>query len=448
MKNKTWIVLQREYLTRVKKKSFIVMTLLMPLLLLLFMIAPILLNKIDSKEVRKIAVVDQSGLFLNTFKESDELKFHYEPVDKLDELKADVKKADYYALLQVPGNVYTSNRAILFSNRQVTADVEDGIRKQMERIMTKDKRDKMIADLKIPDLEQRFNNTFTTVKLNSVKISEGGKTAKGSSGLANAIGFATGILIYMFLIMFGQMVMMSIMEEKTNRIVEVIVSSVKPFQLLVGKIVGVAFVGLTQIVLWVVLSTAILFGVKSYFTVSNADMQATQDLMAQTSPMGGQTAQIDNKAMAEIFEVIEGIDFTTIIGAFIIFFIGGYLLYSSLFGAVGAAVDAQEDANQFMMPIMMPIFISFMIMVLVVKNPDGPLALWGSIIPFTSPIVMMARIPFGVPMWQMILSISVLMLSIVGAIWMASKIYRTGILMYGKKITWKELFKWVRYKNY
>lgn len=449
MQNKTWIVLQREYLTRVKKKSFIILTFLMPLLFSSFIFIPILLDKLDTPEVNTIAVADQSGLFMNSFKESKSQKYHYIDPNTFEETKNKMKENNYYALLLIPQNIYTSNSAILYSDRQITIDTEQSMRRQLEGLMEKDKRAKLIEELRIPDLEQRLRNTNTSVKINSVKISEDGKAKKSSAGLASAIGGVTGFLIYLFLIMFGQMVMASIMEEKTNRIVEVIVSSVKPFQLLVGKIVGVALVGLTQIIMWVLLSGILLFAAKTYFIGGDMDIEQAQSLMTQSAGVDmAQVQQMGGEKAQEIFEIISGIDFFSIIGGFAFFFIGGYLLYSSFFGAIGAAVDAQEDAQQFMLPIMLPIIISFMMMMIVVKNPDGALAFWGSMIPFTSPIVMMARIPFGVPAWEMALSMILLVASIIGAIWVAAKIYRTGILMYGKKVSWKELFKWLRYKNY
>ncbi len=450
MKNKTFIVLQREYLTRVKKKSFIILTFLMPVLMLSFIFIPILLEKFDKKEVNTIAVVDQTMLFMNALPESEFMKFHYVEPSKFEETRDNLAESEYYALLLIPQNIYTTNKAILYSDRQVTMDNESSIRRKLELLIEKDKRNQLITELQVPDLETRLKATETSIKLNSVKMSEDGKAQKSSAGFASAIGGITGFLIYIFLIMFGQMVMMGVMEEKTNRIVEVIISSVKPFQLLFGKIVGIALVGLTQIVLWVVLSGILVFAAKAYF-LSGAPEQLTeaQNLMSQGAGVGAeQVQQFSNGKAQEIFEIIGSINFPLIIGAFAFFFIGGYLLYSSFFGAVGSAVDAQEDAQQFMFPIMLPIIISFMMMITVVKNPDGPIAFWGSMIPFTSPIVMMARIPYGVPGWQLALSMCILIASIVGAIWMAAKIYRTGILMYGKKITWKELAKWVRYKNY
>ncbi|TKG91169.1 ABC transporter permease [Puteibacter caeruleilacunae] len=447
--NKTFIVLQREYLTRVKKKSFILLTFLMPLIMVSFIFVPILLEKVDKKEIQTIAVVDQSGEFQDAFKDNSYMKFQYVDPGKLEETRNDLKKNNFYALLQIPANIYTSNEALLFSDRQITMDIERGIRNKLESIMEKTKRDKLITELSIPDLEKRLASTKTSISINSSKISEDGKAQKSSAGLASIIGGITGFLIYMFLIMFGQMVMAGVMEEKSNRIVEVIVSSVKPFQLLVGKIVGIALVGLTQIVMWVILSVGLVFVAKAYFTTGGDGLAEAQNLMAQNAAMGGeQMQQFSNAKAQEVFEIISGINFPLIIGAFVFFFIGGYLLYSSFFGAIGAAVDAQEDAQQFMFPIMLPIIISFMMMISVVRNPDGPLAFWGSMIPLTSPIVMMARIPYGVPLWELALSMSILLASIVGAIWVAGKIYRTGILMYGKKASWKELLKWLRYKNY
>jgi ABC-2 type transport system permease protein len=249
----------------------------------------------------------------------------------------------------------------------------------------------------------------------------------------------------MFIFIYGSMVMQGVMEEKQSRIVEVIISSVKPFQLMMGKIVGIALVGLTQLAFWVILGSAIYSGSKSFYP-NHTQPQQIQSVMAQGQDAAQQAAPQMDK-MQEVFSMFDTINFPLIIGCFIFFFVGGYLLYSSMFAAVGSAIDTQEDAQQFIMPITLPIILSIIVMMSAIKNPEGPIAFWFSIIPFTSPIVMMARIPFGVPAWQLALSMVLLVVTFVGMVWMAGKIYRTGILMYGKKPSWKEIGKWLMYKS-
>lgn len=257
----------------------------------------------------------------------------------------------------------------------------------------------------------------------------------------------TAFIIYTFIVIYGAQVMSGVVQEKTNRIVEVIISSVKPFELMMGKIIGIALVGLTQFLMWVVLSAAILFGVSS--AVSKDIDPNTFDKIQNASQMGMQTSSLpNNEATAKLQEVmtaINGLDFVQIITLFIIYFLGGYLLYASLFAAIGSAVDNETDTQQFSFPIMIPIMFAIYAGIFSAENPDGPLAFWCSMIPFTSPIVMMVRLPFDVPFWQIALSIGILILSFIGTTWMAGKIYRTGILMYGKKVSWKEMWKWLRY---
>jgi len=253
-------------------------------------------------------------------------------------------------------------------------------------------------------------------------------------------------MIYMFIFIYGTMVMQGVMEEKQSRIVEVIISSVKPFQLMMGKIVGIAFVGLTQFAIWVFLGFAIISATRSFYPAST-HAQQIQDVMAQSQDAVQKAGASQADTMQEILSMIDTINFPLIIGCFIFFFIGGYLLYSSMFAAVGSAIDAQEDAQQFMLPITLPIILSILVLMSAIKSPEGPIAFWFSMIPFTSPVVMMARIPFGVPAWQLALSMFLLVATFIGMVWVAGRIYRTGILMYGKKPSWKEIGKWLTYKS-
>jgi ABC-2 type transport system permease protein len=279
-------------------------------------------------------------------------------------------------------------------------------------------------------------------------LGEEGKAVKSSTEIAMAIGYAAGFLIYMFVFIYGTMVMRGVMEEKSNRIVEVIISSVKPFQLLFGKIIGIGLVGLTQIAIWITLTIAITTGVTTF-----ARNQTTPTAAQSQSVMAGSgIQQIANNPEAqnkvvEIIGMIGNLNIPLIVFALFFYFICGFILYASLMGAIGSAVDSDEDAQQMMLPVMMPLIFSIIILFAVAKNPEGPLAFWASMIPLTSPVIMMVRIPFGASAWEIILSMGLLLATILGTIWMAGKIYRTGILMYGKKVNLKEIVKWLFYKN-
>jgi len=284
--------------------------------------------------------------------------------------------------------------------------------------------------------------SHTEIDLKTIKWAENGKDKEGSAELALTIGMLSAFIIYMFIVIYGAQVMNGVVQEKTNRIVEVMISSVKPFELMMGKIIGIAMVGLTQFLMWVILTGVISAAVGSLF-VGSIDVNS----MHQMGQVGMQTAPVNAmpSEMQSLFTALSGVNYFQIVGLFIVYFLGGYLLYASLFAAVGSAVDNETDTQQFSMPIMLPIIFAIYAGIFAAQNPDGPLAFWCSMIPFTSPIVMMVRLPFDVPVWQILLSLTILILSFVGTTWMAGKIYRTGILMYGKKVSWKELWKWLKY---
>jgi ABC-2 type transport system permease protein len=272
-------------------------------------------------------------------------------------------------------------------------------------------------------------------------VNEKGDSVKSSTEIAMGAGYVAGFIIYMFVFMYGAMVMRGVMEEKTSRIVEVIISSVKPMQLMFGKIVGIGLVGLTQLLFWVIILTILITAIPA-FLGGEEMMQQSQNMMAAQAAAGG-----DNNAVLKGIEMVSNLNLPLILGTFLFYFLGGFLLYSSLMGAVGAAVNSEEETQQFMMPVTIPLIFSIIILFPLIKNPEGPLAFWASVVPFTSPVIMMARIPFGVPAWELILSMVVLVLSIWGTIWVAGRIYRTGILLYGKKVNLKEILKWITYKN-
>lgn len=452
--NKTLIIFKREYLTRVTKKSFLILTLLMPLLMAVLMFLPAYLATRDSKTENKVAVVDRSSLFLSELQDGTSTKFTYIPEEEYQQVKDNLAESGYYALLEIPQNILTVGKVLVYSDKQVNIDVKSHIDWQIENTLEKQKRAELVNRLGIPDLEEQMQNTNASISVETIKLGEDGTGKKSSTEIAMGIGYAIGFIIYLFVFMYGNMVMRGVLEEKQSRIVEVIISSVKPIQLMMGKILGIAAVGITQVLIWVVLMVGIFFGAKSFFLddeaiQSMADAQ-TSSIMAgagTNADVAAVTQTIEPSQAQQIFEQIEGINFPLIIGSFIVFFVLGYLLYSSLMAAVASAVDSEEDMQQFMLPVTMPLILAMVVLMNVIKNPEGSLAFWASHIPFTSPIIMMVRIPFGVAWWEILISMAILAVSTYGCVWMAARIYRTGILMYGKKPTWKELGKWLTFKS-
>lgn len=445
--NKTLLILKQEYLKRVKKKSFIILTLLVPFLFAGMFALIIFLSVNNDKEERTIAVYDESQLFLGELGQEGYTKYQFIPKEEYTDLRANLKASEFYALLYIPGNIYSTNTAQLFSVKQVPIELSEQIERKLSRFIENDKRRKVVEETQIPDLEDRLESTKTSVRLNTLKISETGETKKSSSAIAFIASYAMGFIIYFFVFMYGSMVMRGVMEEKKNRIIEVIISSVKPMQLMAGKIIGTALVGLTQVAIWVVLGVVAVAVVQGFFTPESAQ-QMGQNIMESQAAMNPAAAQVAGQnQVAEVLEMIGNLNLPLILFSFVFYFLVGYLMYSSLLGAIGAAVDSDEDAQQLVFPVTIPLILSIMLLFPIAKNPEGPVAFWGSIIPFTSPVAMLARVPYGIPAWELVLSMSLLILGTVGAIWAAAKIYRTGILMYGKKVNLKELIKWLRYKS-
>lgn len=446
--NKTLIILKREYLTRVTKKSFIITTLLVPIFMIAIMVVPAWLATRDDKQERTIAVYDESNLFLGQLGQEGYTKFHFIDENAYKQLRENLFGGEYYALLYIPGNIYTTSRAQLSSPKQVPFELAEQMERKLSQIIEADKRQKVIADAGVPDLDEKLAATRTRVSVNTLKVTEKGEEKKSSSMVAFITSYGMGFIIYFFVFMYGTMVMRSVMEEKKNRIVEVIISSVKPFELMSGKIIGTALVGLTQVAIWIVLVIAGLGIAKGFFTPESAQEMGQSILQSQQqmSPMQPDMSEAQNQ-FAEVLEMIGNLNIPLIIFGFVFYFIGGYLLYSSLMGAIGAAVDNDEDSQQLIFPVTFPLILSIIILFSIAKNPEGSVAFWASMIPFTSPICMLARIPYGVPTWELLLSMFLLVGSLIGIIWVAAKIYRTGILMYGKKVNLKELYKWLTYKG-
>lgn len=439
------LVLQREYLVRVKKKSFIIMTFLTPFLFVGFY-AAIIFIAIGSKDTKTVEVLDESRLFANQFKETDELKFRYITMS-LDSAKTAFKenKKGIDALVYIPEDVLDNPKNVrIYAEKNVSLDLKSDIEKTIER---------QIENIKLTEAgitRKIIEDARVNVKSETISLSAEGEKSS-SSGAATVIGGICAFLIYISVFVYGTQVMRGVTEEKTSRIVEVIISSVKPYQLMMGKIIGVALVGLTQFVLWILLTILLTTGAGYAFKDkmgdnTQAQMEQVQKNMPASSMGAAAVSAGNDNPVAEVLGAVESLNIPYIIACFLFYYLGGYLFYSALFGAVGAAVDNDADTQQFMLPITMPIVFSFIFAQMALRDPDGSLAFWTSIIPFTSPIVMMVRIPFGVPAWQLALSMVLLVLGFMGTIWLASRIYRVGILMYGKKVSYKELGKWIFYK--
>ena len=443
--NNTFLILKQEYLKRVKKKSFILLTILTPFLLAGVYGAVIYFSIKDDTEERSIAVYDESTLFLGQFDDSGTTKYTFIQKEEYNDLKANLKGSDYYGLLYIPADVYTNNRAQLISEKQLPIELAEQIERKLSRFIENDKRQKIINESGIPDLDEKLAQTRTSVKLSTLKLSESGEAKESSSVVAFIASYAMGFIIYFFVFMYGAMVMRSVMEEKKNRIIEVIISSVKPAQLMAGKVIGTVLVGLTQVAIWIVLGGIALIVVQGFFSPESVQ-QMGQSLMESQGGMNPAMAADQNK-VNEVMGMIANLPIPLILFSFLFYFLGGYLLYSALLGAVGAGVDNDEDSQQMVFPVTFPLILSIMMLFPIAKNPEGQLAFWTSIIPFTSPVAMMARVPYGIPTWELLLSMFLLIITTVGAIYAAAKIYRVGLLMYGKKVNLKELIKWLRYKN-
>ncbi len=436
------LIIKREYTTRVMKKSFILLTFLTPVLMVGMISLIVYLGSIKDDKIKTIVVVDRSDLYRNVLKDNESYIFQFsdESVENLKTKKDE--KSEFAALLYIGKDLSVdSTAAVLYSDKQVNLELKTYVSGLLNSYIEEQK----LASYNIPNLKEMVEKSSTDIDLKTIKWSDDGKDKEGSAELAIIIGMFTAFVIYMFIVVYGAQVMSGVVQEKTNRIVEVIISSVKPFELMMGKIIGIALVGLTQFFMWILLTVVILFGLSTVFAkdIDASSLQSMQELSQRTTqgmPTQGMPAEFQ-----DFMTALNGLDYVQIIGLFIVYFLAGYLLYASLFAAVGSAVDNETDTNQFTMPIMIPIIFAIYAGIFAAENPDGPLAFWCSMVPFTSPIVMMVRLPFGVPAWQLIVSISILILSFIGSTWVAAKIYRTGILMYGKKVTWKEMLKWLKY---
>ena len=435
--NKIGLIIRREYFTRVKKRSFIIMTFLGPILIAAVYIIPILLALHADNEKRTIAVVDQSHWFERQFVSTENQTFiRLDDID-IDSTKKLVQQGFFDIALFIPETqLNIPSSAVVYSMKQVPLTVESHIKEVMKNEIQVQK---LIAAGVDPDILESIK---TSINLTVIRMDEEGGEKETFTEIQFVLGMILAVLIYIFIMLFGGQVMQGVTEEKSSRIVEVIVSSVKPFQLMMGKIIGVSLVALTQFVMWILLTGVIYVGFSAAVGITHPEAISQGTVMTQEI---SNTNIMDNEAVQDVLNVVHSIDFGTIIVSFIVFFLLGYLLYATMFAAIGSLVDNNTDSQQFTLPVTVPLIIAIISAIYIVNDPDGSLAVWLSMIPFTSPVVMMVRIPFGVPIWQVVVSVVLLAGTFVGMTWVAAKIYRTGILMYGKKPTYKEIFKWLKY---
>lgn len=451
--NKVSTIIKREYLTRVRKKSFIIMTILAPLMMAALIVVMPLMMMSGDKDFKKIAIIeDQTTEFKGVIPDTKDVDFEYLTDTNIDDLKNNFDKAGYYAVLYISPKVL--NSPIIYSKKQPAIGLLDHISGSMEKVIEKNK----LREYNIENLDSILKQIRTQVKPVTKLVDEAGGTTETSTGISMVLAYIGGFLMYMLVFMFGAQVMRGVIEEKTSRVVEVIVSSVKPAQLMMGKIIGIALVGLTQFMIWIILTIGTVAILKTTVLKTTDMTEVTQTMtksvmegsQVQTQVPAGKSSTEMSPELAELSKFFDNAmnqNWLLIIFSFIFYFITGYLLYASVFAAIGSAVDNETETQQFMLPVTIPILLALMVAMGTMQNPESAVAFWFSLIPLTSPIVMMARIPFGVPAWQIILSMALMVITFIAFVWMAAKVYRTGILMYGKKTSWKEMWKWLRYSG-
>ena len=441
--SKTFLIIEREFTTRVKKKSFIIMTVLMPFVFAALVFVPMWLASIEDDEQSAVAVYDRTQEYQALFKNT--ATYCFEPVvdAQAPELYSDTTK--YLAVISITDNLVKNPKAVtIYSNKEVS----QGLLNYTQNLLNEQVRNEKLQASGIEGLDKIIDDIQSEITIPTVKRNAAGEASSSNTGVAIASGFILTFMIYMFVMSYGGMVMSSVMEEKTNRIVELMVSSVKPFQLMMGKIIGISLVGFVQLTIWGIMLFVILAGAGMVFGLDVNEAQQA----AMASQMGGMGTTPDMAMMAqnseasELYAAITNLPFAEMGVMFVLYFVGGYLLYASFFAAVGASVNEQEDSSQFMMPVVFIMIFGLYAAMGSADNTDGPLAFWASMFPLTSPIVMMVRIPFSVPLWQELLSIGLLYATAIFFIWASARIYRVGILMYGKKPSVKDMIKWMRFK--
>ena len=433
--NKLRLIIAREYMSIVGRKSFIIMTLGMPLLFLLIAAVPVGLAYLNDKgsDIQQIAVIDETGRYAAALHSDDMYSFVALKGDTVTNAREfyDKSNGSISAVVIIPRDVDSTGVVNIYSEGTITPSLVSNIRRTLNDTIE----NAHLAAMGIPNLQQMVEKAHVDLDVRSIKWSEAGEQ-ESSTDAAMGLGFLLSFITYMFVLLYGAMIMNSVIEEKTNRIVEVVVSSCRPFQLMLGKIIGVGLVGLTQMAIWIV-----LLGIVG--TVAGSAL-GLGGMTSGAVPTEAMAAAQDSGFMQDIMKQILSINYLPIILNFVLYFIGGYLLYSALFAGLGSAVDQASDASQFTTPVILIMLIAFYAGIACAENPMGPMAVWCSIIPFTSPVVMMVRLPFGVPTWQLVLSIVLLFATALAITWLAARIYRHGILHYGQKASFKDLFKWIK----
>lgn len=442
--NKFILVASREFSTRVKKKSFIILTVLMPFIFAALVFVPIWLSTIKDNDQKEVAVADATGKYVSLFK--DDQTYRYIPITDPDNKAYYSDTTQFEAVVDIRADLVQNPKAVtIYSRNEVAA----GLLSYVNNVLNEKIRHDKLEATGIAGLDKIIKDVQTEISVPTMKRTADGSTTSSDTNIAIAAGFIFTFLIYMFVMSYGGMVMQSVMEEKTNRIVELMVSSVKPFQLMMGKIVGIALVGFVQLAIWGIMLAIILTVAGTVFGISGADMAQTQQMgiagmSAAANPAAMQAAMPSESQ--QLFAALINLPYAELGTCFVLYFIGGYLLYASFFAAIGASVNEQEDSSQFMMPVIIIMIFGIYAAMGSAENTNGPLAFWSSMFPLTSPIVMMVRIPFNVPMWQELLSLAILYATALFFVWCSARIYRVGILMYGKKPSIKEMIKWMRYK--
>ena len=446
------IIISREYLTRVRKKSFLITTFLVPVLFAAMCILPSVIMFMAKDTGKKVAVVDQSGIVMPYLVDTETIDYSDYSAVPVDSMKTEFKSLELDAIVVVSeiDPATKSVSLVSYSDKPMSVDMKDAIQSKVDEAVE----DYRLSLYDVSDLKQIMAEVESNISMATFTLDESGEEKITSSEVYMALSMVLSIIIYMFIAMFSGMVMQSVIEEKASRVVEVLVSSVKATELMFGKILGVACVALTQFFLWIMLTVVLVGGFSAFvgFDSLMGDPAQTQQMMEMTGQMGGVSiedmaslAQNDTE-LGAVLSTLKEINYVQLILAFIIYFALGYLLYASFFAAIGSAVENEADTNQLQMPVTIPLLLAFFIALYAFKAPDSQLVFWGSMIPFTSPIVMLARIPFGVPAWELVLSVVLLAFTFAASAWMSAKIYKIGILMFGKKTSFKDLLKWLRMK--
>ncbi len=437
--SKIGIIIKREYLRRVSKLSFLLITFFTPFLIAGLLFVPLWLSTIKGDSVKDVAVLDATGLYSPLFTDTEEFRFLIFK-QTIEEFRENPPE-EVFAVIRITDNLLTDPKAgAIYSEKQIPVELSRLVNHTLREKIQRDKLD----TYNIPNLREIIDESRISYSIQTIKWGQDGSEQISSSQIAGVIGMVFTFIVYLFIVAYGAMVMQGVMEEKTNRIVELIISSVKPFELMMGKIIGILFVGLTQVFLWGILTSCLLLIGGVFSMGSPPDPAALQQAVELSG--SGELNDVISAEASEIMQILSTINFIEILIFFILYFVGGYLLYASIFAAIGSAVDQQEDTQQFMTPVMLFMAFAFYAGIYSMQNPDGPLAFWCSMIPFTSPVVMMIRLPFEIPMWEKLLSVVLLYLTSVSIVWVSAKIYRVGILMYGKKPSVKEIVKWIKYQ--